>query len=67
MHSLSENIEVTINLTEKSTASCDYCEKTKRISQGWKVSKNILSHEVQTCEKKCDIWSEFSIMLYSAI
>ena len=27
VHSLCENIQVIINLTEKSTASCDYCDE----------------------------------------
>ena len=33
VHSLSVNIKVIMNLTEKSIASCDYCGKNNRSSQ----------------------------------
>ena len=67
VHSLSVNIKVIMNLTEKSIASCDYCDKNNRSSQCWNKGKNFWVGKLEHVKNSWNFGDESLITVYMTI
>ena len=67
VHSLSVNIKVIMNLTEKSNASCGYCDKSNSFPFKLKWEVRFLSKRSEQAQKLVKFLDESLIMIYMAI
>ena len=67
VHSLCENIYAIKNLTVKSIASFDYCDRSNEISQYWTKVRYFVALKLEQAKIFREILRQFLITFYSAI